>query len=153
MADQVVDAARQVELSKLPLWMGDKDLYSAEDWVERVRRAKETGTWDDARTMTYVYNAMRGEALQWFRGLPRMGIDRENWDAFKAEFIAAYSSSRTARTLKLNLADLRQGPNEKVRTYNARMLIIIDEMDAMVLLGIAYCLTFCFSFSPVLVLL
>ncbi len=59
-----VELLRQSELAKLPLFSGDgKDQFTAEQWIERVSRARTTSAWTPDQTNTFVYNALRGNAL------------------------------------------------------------------------------------------
>ena len=39
--NDLINAGRQVDLARLPLWSGSKDsAFTAEQWIERIRRAK-----------------------------------------------------------------------------------------------------------------
>ena len=59
MADHAEDL-RQADLAKLPFFTGDKtDTFTCEQWVSRVQRSKDSSGWTNARTMTYVLNALR----------------------------------------------------------------------------------------------
>src|SRR5882757_2454556 len=84
----LLQGQRQLEQSRLPLWTGskDKDVFTAEQWIERVHRCRESGRWDAQTTMSYVFNALRGDALTWFDALPVLGFDREDWEDFRTAF-------------------------------------------------------------------
>ncbi len=75
--EQQLENQKQVEHSKLPLFFGskDKDQFTAEQWVERIRQAKDSARWNDAQTMSAVYNAVRAKALAWFESLCRSNIN------------------------------------------------------------------------------
>ena len=63
MAGYAVDL-RQADLPKLPLFSGDKtDIFTCEQWISRVQRAKDLSGWTNPHTMTYVINALRGSAF------------------------------------------------------------------------------------------
>ena len=130
---QQLENQRQVELSKLRLFFGskDKDQFTAEQWVERIRRAKDSVRWNDAQTMSAVYNALRSKALAWFESLCRSNIDQDVWADFLKAFLEAYSTTKTSRTTTLNLADLRQGSNECVVDFYPRVIRVIDDIEAM----------------------
>ena len=69
MADHAEDL-RQADLAKLPLFSGDKtDIFTCEQWISRVQRAKDSSGWNNARTMTYVLNALRGSAFAYTRSI------------------------------------------------------------------------------------
>jgi hypothetical protein len=131
--EQQLENQRQVELSKLPLFFGskDKDQFTAEQWVERIRRAKDSARWNDAQTMSAVYNALRAKALAWFESLRRSNINQDVWEDFLKAFLEAYSTTKTSRTTTLNLADLRQGGNECVVDFYPRVIRVIDDIEAM----------------------
>lgn len=128
------EALRQAELAKIPLWTGSKsvDQFSAEQWVERIQRAKDASTWNDAQTMSFVFNALRSDALLWYDSLKRSGVDQNIWEDFKAAFLQAYSSIRITRSTIVNLADVKQGPNESVVAYYPKVVKAIDDLEALV---------------------
>ena len=68
-------AAQQVrnELSKLPVWFGnkEKDTFQPMQWVQRVERARAATGWNDDQTMSFVVGALRGAALEWYDTLTR----------------------------------------------------------------------------------
>jgi hypothetical protein len=128
------EALRQAELAKIPIWTGSKSLdqFSAEQWVERIQRARDASTWTDVQTMSFVFNALRSDALLWYDSLKRSGIDQNTWAAFKTAFLQAYSTIRTTRSTIVNLADVRQGPNESVVAYYPRVVKAIDDLESLV---------------------
>jgi len=132
MADNA-EQLRQANLAKLPFWSGTKaDTFTAEQWVERISRSRHSGAWDHALTMTYVFNALRGDALSWFDALKRTGVNRNNWDEFKTAFLKAYSTTRTPRTTTVHLADLQQGATENVVQYYSRVIRAIDDLEMLI---------------------
>jgi len=132
MADNA-EQLRQANLAKLPFWSGTKsDTFTAEQWVERISRSRHSGGWDHALTMTYVFNALRGDALSWFDALKRTGVNRNNWDDFKTAFLKAYSTTRTPRTTTVHLADLQQGATENVVQYYSRVIRAIDDLEMLI---------------------
>ena len=134
MADPNVDAARNADLAKLPIFSGIKntDTFTCEQWIERINRARAASNWTEAQTMSFVFNALRGPALAWFDTLRRSGVDRDNWVAFRQAFLAAYSTSRTPRTTIVHLADLQQGQAESVVNFYTRVVKAVDELEALV---------------------
>ena len=132
MVDVNVDNLRQSDLAKLPLYAGDaKDQFTAEQWIERISRSRTASAWTAEQTMAFVFNALRGNALQWFDALKRSGINRNNWDAFQCAFLAAFSTTRTPRTATVNLADLHQGQTEQVVSFYPRVIKAVDDLEAL----------------------
>ena len=128
-----VELLRQSELAKLPLFAGDgKDQFTAEQWIERVSRARTTSNWTPDQTNTFVYNALRGTALLWYDSLRRTGIDRDDWDQFRPAFLESWSTVRTTRTATVNLADLKQGQTEAVTVFYPRVVKAVDDLEALV---------------------
>ncbi len=69
MADHAEDL-QQADLAKLRLFSGDKsNIFTCEQWISRVQRAKDSSGWNNARTMTYVLNALRGSAFAYTRSI------------------------------------------------------------------------------------
>jgi Skp family chaperone for outer membrane proteins len=131
-AQALLDANRQVENSRLPLWSSVKEsAFTAEQWIERISRAKQAGNWNDNVTMSYVFNALRGDALTFFDALPTLGYRPNNYDDFKEAFIKTYGTTRTVRTAALNLTDLRQGGSEPASRYIARVIKVVADIQAM----------------------
>jgi hypothetical protein len=128
-AQDILNAGRQVDLARFPIWSGTKDsAFTAEQWIQRIQRAADAGTWTPKTTMSYVFNAMRGETLVWFDALPALGYDTENWNDFKEAFLKTYGSVKTVRTTALNVADIRQGNSEPAAQYIARVVKIINDI-------------------------
>ena len=129
--DAIQDGQRQLDLAKFPLWTGnrDKDLFTAEQWIARVDGARRDGGWNDQRVMTHVLVSLRGDALLWFESLRRCEIDTTNFETFKRAFLTTYSEAKTARSVKLNLSDLSQKPNESVKQYHPRLVKILDDVE------------------------
>ena len=127
----MVRAAQKVSQAQLPLWSGTKDsAFSAEQWVERIDKARhgEAGNWNDVTTMSYVFNALRGDALVWFDALPTLGYNTAVWAEFKEAFIRTYGTTKTARTAALNLSDIRQGSSESAARYISRVIKLISDV-------------------------
>ena len=130
-AQQLINVGRQVDLARLPLWSGSKDsIFSAEQWIERIdkARAPTAGNWTVPTTMSYVYNALRGDAIVWFDALTTLGYDSADWTDFKAAFIRTYGTTKTARTAALNLSDIKQGATESAARYISRVIKIISDV-------------------------
>lgn len=128
-----VEVIRQSELAKLPIFSGDaKDQFTAEQWIERIGRAIRASGWDDDQTMAFVFNALRGNALLWYDSLRRTGVNRDDWAQFRTAFLESWSTTRTARTTTVNLADLRQGQNETVNCFYPRVVKAVDDLEALV---------------------
>ena len=90
---QLINAGRQLDLARIPVWSGVKDaVFTPEQWIDRIEKAKgaNAGAWTNDTTMSYVYNALRGDALTWYEALPTLGYDNADWDDFKAAFLRTY---------------------------------------------------------------
>jgi len=126
-------ALMQADLAKLPLWSGDsaKDGYTVEQWCKRVDKAAASAGWDPANTMSYVYNALRGDALRWYESLKRFNINDNDWPSVRAEMLDAYSRVQTARTAVVNLSDLKQGASESVTNFGSRVARIVDDLEIL----------------------
>ena len=126
-------ALMQADLAKLPIWSGDsaKDGYTVEQWCKRVDKAAASAGWDAANTMSYVYNALRGDALRWYESLKRFNINDNDWPSVRAEMLDAYSRVQTARTAVVNLSDLKQGASESVTNFGSRVARIVDDLEIL----------------------
>ena len=84
--------------------------------------------WNDATTMSYVFNSLRGDALVWYDALPTLGYDPLVWNDFKAAFIRTYGTTKTARTAALNLSEIKQGTTESAARYISRVIKLIKDV-------------------------
>ena len=132
MADHAEDL-RQADLAKLPLFSGDKsDIFTCEQWISRVQRAKDSSGWNNARTMTYVLNALRGSAFAYTRSINlAAGVNIDDWDSFKTALLDSFSAVRTSRTTTVNISSLVQGQTERVINYYIRVADSINDMAAL----------------------
>jgi hypothetical protein len=132
MADHAEDL-RQADLAKLPLLSGDKtDIFTCEQWISRVQRAKDLSGWNNDRTMTYVINALRGSAFAYARSINLTAdVDIDNWDSFKVALLDSFSAVRTSRTTTVNISTLLQGQTESVINYYIRVADSINDMASL----------------------
>jgi hypothetical protein len=129
MADHAEDL-RQADLAKLPLFSGDKtDIFTCEQWISRVQRAKDLSGWTNDRTMTHVINALKGSAFTYTRSINLASdVDIDNWDSFKAALLDFFSAVRTSCTTTVNISTLIQGQNERIINYYIRVADSINDM-------------------------
>ena len=128
-AQAFVNAGRQIEAGRLPLWSGTSDTaFTAEQWIQRIQKAATAGGWTDPVIMSNVFNALRGDALIWYDALPTIGYNSANWEDFKTAFLRTYGTVRTVRTTALNVTDIKQGASESAAQYMARVIKIIDDI-------------------------
>lgn len=131
-AAALVEAGRQLELSKIPLWFGEsnKDAFNAHTWIDRLDQAAALAAWDLPRTAIYMNMAFRDSAIKWRDGIRQMGVDVDNYPALRAAFLRFYAPGATIRSCVANL-DLKQGANETVRDYGPRVAKIIQDIHRL----------------------
>jgi len=132
-AAELIDAHRRAELGKIPLFYGDdKDVFTAEQWIERINYARHAvdPAWNGATTVAAVYGSLRGEALHWFEAL-RDELDFEDFATLQTNFINAFSKSRTTRTVVSRIESLQQKPNEKVVNFFSRVAKANKDCNAL----------------------
>ena len=57
MAAAAIDAQRQAGLALIPIWSGEKDVtFTAEQWIDRIDKARIASNWDPAQTQAFTYN-------------------------------------------------------------------------------------------------
>ena len=131
MADNA-ENLRQADLAKLPFFKGAKsDAFTCEMWVQGVQRCRDSSNWNNATTMTYVFNALRGEALEWTRTLNRSSVNVDEWASFKKGLLYAFSAVRTSRTTTINLANLQQNQSKHVVSYNTRIINTVNDLEGL----------------------
>jgi len=131
-AAALLEAGRQLELSKIPLWFGEtnKDAFTAHTWVDRLDQAAVLGNWDAQRTAIYMNMAFRDSAIKWRDGIKQMGVDIDNYQTLRTAFLRFYAPGATIRSCVANL-DLKQGANETARDYGPRVAKIIQDIHRL----------------------
>ena len=109
----------------IPLFYGrkDKDTISPHQLIERLARAARVANWnDDERVCDEFFLCLRDKAISWANTLDNVpGFDKGNWASVKAEFLAAYATKYTARTLCTSFHDLKQHNDETVQDFYNRV--------------------------------
>ena len=123
------EAARQLELSKIPLFFGDptKDHFTPETWLGRLEHARAIGQWNDNQTAIYMNMSFRENAIKWRDGLRDMGLNTDDWDILRGAFLRFYAPSANIRSCVASL-DLKQGSTETVRDYGPRVAKVIHDI-------------------------
>jgi hypothetical protein len=132
MAQPAFEAARQLELSKIPLFFGDatKDHFTPETWLYRLEQAREIGAWNAANTAIYMNMSFREQAIKWRDGVKDMGVNTADWDQLRAAFLRFYAPGATIRSCVANL-DLKQGACESVRDFGPRVARVIHDIKQL----------------------
>jgi len=132
-AQALLEAQRQVELGKIPLWHGEvtKDAFTAEQWIERITNCRNTANWNDQATIGYMYQALRGRAIHWFNNAKFRRVDMAVWQAVRDDFLKVYQPSKTIRSTIANL-EVKQGANENVCDYASRVTIVVTDLYSII---------------------
>ena len=118
-------------VTRIPIWTGEgTDLFTPDQWLARVEKARQATNWNDEQTMSFIYVSLRGEALEWYDCLQRSGIVL-NYAGFIAAFRTSYASSLTARSATVKLHEVKQGTNERIVAYYARVLKIVTNLETL----------------------
>jgi hypothetical protein len=128
-AQPLFEAARQLELSKIPLFFGDpaKDHFTPETWLSRLEQARAIGNWNAANTAIYMNMSFREKAIEWRDGIKGMGVNTDDFDALRTAFLRFYNPGATIRSCVANL-DLKQGASESVRDFGPRVARVIHDI-------------------------
>ena len=126
---QAAAAVADKELLKIPLWFADesKDAFTAEYWVKRMDRIKETCGWSPAHTALHACNALRGKAVWFLNHLETMDAAAvKDWDLFKKAFLKHFgiSGKDTSKIANLNVT---QNTHEKVQVFAYRVTMTVEE--------------------------
>ena len=132
-AQAFIEAQRHVELGKIPIWSGDdtKDTFSAEQWIERIDRCRETANWDDQATVGYLYQALRGRAIHWFTSAKFRRVNTADYLQVREDFLKVYAPTKTIRSTIANL-EVKQNATESVCDYASRVTIIVNDLYSII---------------------
>jgi hypothetical protein len=128
-----LEGGRQASIGNLPIWFGDakKDTFTAEGYIDRVDAARVVLDWNANRTIIFFKTALRSSAIAWFKGLKWRGIDVDDWDAVKKDFIVQYGLTRTARSTTTSMQDMAMKADERVIDYANRMLQLVEDLSIL----------------------
>ena len=116
-------------VTRIPIWTGDsKDVFTPEQWLARIEKARVAAAWGEADTLSFIYCSLRGEALLWYDVLKRSGI-ADTYDAFKAAFLTSYAPALTARTATVNLHDIKQTAQESIVAFYSRVIKAVNDLE------------------------
>jgi hypothetical protein len=131
--DQVAEQLRQHDRLRrstdIPTFYGipSRDTITATQLVKRVERASRVAGWNAATMIDQFFLSLRDEAINWHNALERRpGFDIDNWDAVKAEFLAAYATKYTALSICTTIQTLCQKTDEPVQMFFNRVDMVFD---------------------------
>ena len=107
----------------IPLFYANKtkDTISAQQLIDRIETAAKVAKWDDARKVDEFYLCLRSDAISWWNTLENILDFKRSWDNIKDEFLEAYDTKYSAKTLCVCLQDLKQLGGETVQAYYNRV--------------------------------
>jgi Retrotransposon gag protein len=132
-ANDLLEAQRQIELGRIPLWHGDatKDAFTAEQWIERIENCRATAHWDDQATIGYMFQALRGRAIHWFTNAKFRRVDTAVWNSTRDDFLKVYAPAKTVRSTIANL-EAKQHATESVCDYASRVTLIVTDLYSII---------------------
>jgi hypothetical protein len=119
LAQALNDHDRAKRSTDIPLYFGQpgKDTIAAHLLIVRVTDAGEFAGWDNARKLLEFKMCLRDKAVGWFEGLTEDGVNTDDWDTVKAEFLETYEPKYSAKTTCANFTDLTQKSEENINDY------------------------------------
>jgi hypothetical protein len=98
-----------------------KDTIAARLLIVRVNDAGEIAGWDNNQKLLEFKMYLQDKAVGWFEGLTEDGIDTDNWDTIKTEFLETYEPKYLAKTTCANFTDLNKKSEETINDYTYRV--------------------------------
>jgi hypothetical protein len=94
-----------------------RDIIAARLLIVRINDAATIAGWADNCKILEFKMCLRDKAIGWFEGLIEDGIDVNDWDVIKAEFLETYEPIYSAKTTCANFTDLNQKTEESINDY------------------------------------
>ena len=48
-------------VTRIPVWTGNgNNIFTPDQWLQRIEKARVSAAWDDAQTMSFIYVSLRG---------------------------------------------------------------------------------------------
>ncbi len=119
LAQALNDHDRAKRSTDIPLYYGQPgiDTIAARLLIVRVTDAGAIAGWDNTRKLLEFKMCLRDKAIGWFEGLTEDGVDTDDWDTVKAEFLETYELKYSAKTTCANFTDLTQKLEESINDY------------------------------------
>jgi hypothetical protein len=107
----------------IPLFYGQpgKDTIFARLLIVRVNDTATIGNWAVDRKILEFKMCLRDRAVAWFVGLIEEGLNINDWDVIKAEFLETYEPKYSAKTTCTNFTDVNQKSEESVNHFTYRV--------------------------------
>jgi len=123
IAQALADHDRTKRSTDIPLFYGQpgKDTIAARLLIVRINDAATIATWNEARKLLEFKMCLRDKAVGWFEGLAEDGVDVNDWDTVKTEFLETYEPKYSAKTTCANFTDLNQKSDESINDYTYRV--------------------------------
>ncbi len=107
----------------IPLFYGQPswDTITACLLIVPVNDAGEIAGWNDTRKLLEFKMCLRDKAIGWFEGLAEDGIDTNDWQVVKAEFLETYETKYSTKMTCANFTYLNQklmNPSMTTRTMS-----------------------------------
>jgi hypothetical protein len=123
LAQVLNDHDRTKRSTDIPLYYGQpgRDSIAARLLIVRVTDPGAIAGWDNARKLLEFKMCLRDKAVGWFEGLTEDGVNTNDWDTVKAEFLETYEPKYSAKTTCTNFTDLTQKSEETINNYTYRV--------------------------------
>jgi hypothetical protein len=117
------DCSKRSTDIKLYYGQSTKDTIAARLLIVRVNDAGEITGWDNARKLLEFKECLPDKAVGWFEGLTEDGVDTNNWDTVKKEFLETYEPKYSVKMTYANFTNLNQKSEETINhyTYHVQM--------------------------------
>jgi len=119
-------------LTRLPLFFGnpEKDVLTAELWVQRVQSAAAGAEWNNVQTMAHVYGALRAKAIIWYESCQEQMIPNfDNFElGFKPRFLKMFGKNKTTNASIALFEGLKQRNGEGVSDFYLRVSRAVTDM-------------------------
>jgi len=128
---QLALAIANQEYAKVPFWHNDPkfDTFKAEDWWSRFEFAAVQGGWDWLRIQGNFMNCMRGNAIKWYKALPRHFVIN-NINELRERFLADFASTANNRA---SIADVKiQQGSDSVIVFWGKLNQVYDDIELTV---------------------
>ena len=115
-----------------------EDNFTPTQWLYKVINHKTGATWTNAKTITHVKNAFRGDLIDWFDSLSALGIDTTNWDNVKTAFENNFRVKTSAASIVQQIPEIKQLQEETMVQYFSNALRIMAVLSSKKTNGIGH---------------
>ncbi|EFX78039.1 hypothetical protein DAPPUDRAFT_105600 [Daphnia pulex] len=116
----------QDERKSIPVYKGKRGDQLINNWLKDAKRVAQSAGWNAKDKIKYFSDRLRGDAADWHSDYIDYAADKEDYDAWEKAIISRFLTETEIESLKKQLNELKQMPDQSTQTYVSRLNHLYD---------------------------